>query len=155
MTEFRYELIGTDPASRARRGRVHTRRGVIETPVFMPVGTQATVKTLEPHEVAATGAQIILANTYHLMLRPGVEIVRAAGGIHTFSQWHGPTLTDSGGFQIFSLASQVIVREEGASFRSHIDGSHWHSGPGARDRASGRLRIRHHDGARPRGWVPG
>ena len=129
MTDFRYELIGTDPATRARRGRVHTRRGVIETPVFMPVGTQATVKTLEPHEVAHTGAQIVLANTYHLMLRPGVEIVRGAGGVHAFSRWHGPILTDSGGFQIFSLASQVKVREEGASFRSHIDGSHWHLTP--------------------------
>ena len=129
MTEFRYELIGTDPATRARRGRVHTRRGVIETPVFMPVGTQATVKTLEPHEVADTGAQIVLANTYHLMLRPGVEIIRAAGGVHTFSRWQGPILTDSGGFQIFSLASQVKVREEGASFQSHIDGSHWHLTP--------------------------
>ena len=129
MTDFRYELIGTDPATRARRGRVHTRRGVIETPVFMPVGTQATVKTLEPHEVAHTGAQIVLANTYHLMLRPGVEIVRGAGGVHAFSRWDGPVLTDSGGFQIFSLASQVKVREDGASFRSHIDGSHWHLTP--------------------------
>src|SRR4029079_7544651 len=129
MTEFRYELIGTDPATRARRGRVHTRRGVVETPVFMPVGTQATVKTLEPHEVAETGAQIVLANTYHLRLRPGVEIVRAAGGVHAFSRWQGPILTDSGGFQIFSLASQVKVREEGASFQSHIDGSRWHLTP--------------------------
>jgi queuine tRNA-ribosyltransferase len=129
MTDFRYELIGTDQATRARRGRVHTRRGVIETPVFMPVGTQATVKTLEPHEVEATGAQIILANTYHLMLRPGVEIIQAAGGVHEFSRWQGPILTDSGGFQIFSLSSQVKIREEGASFQSHIDGSHWHLTP--------------------------
>jgi queuine tRNA-ribosyltransferase len=129
MTQFRYELIGTDPASHARRGRLHTRRGIIETPVFMPVGTQATVKTVEPAEVAATGAQVILANTYHLMLRPGVDVVQAAGGLHEFSRWSGPILTDSGGFQIFSLASQVRVRDEGASFKSHLDGSDWHLTP--------------------------
>ena len=129
MTQFRYELIGTDSNSCARRGRIHTRRGAIETPVFMPVGTQATVKTVEPSEVEATGAQIILANTYHLMLRPGVEVIRAAGGVHAFSQWAGPLLTDSGGFQIFSLAGQVTVADEGASFRSHLDGSPWHLTP--------------------------
>jgi queuine tRNA-ribosyltransferase len=129
MTQFRYELIGTDSVSCARRGRIHTRRGVVETPVFMPVGTQATVKTVEPYEVEATGAQIILANTYHLMLRPGVEVIKAAGGVHAFSQWSGPLLTDSGGFQIFSLAGQVAVGDEGASFQSHLDGSHWHLTP--------------------------
>lgn len=129
MVQFRFEVICTDPASHARRGRIHTRRGVVETPVFMPVGTQATVKTVEPAEVAATGAQIILANTYHLMLRPGAEVLRAAGGLHAFTRWSGPILTDSGGFQIFSLASQVKVREDGASFRSHLDGSRWHLTP--------------------------
>ncbi len=129
MPTFKFDLLQTDVRSKARRGRVHTRSGVIETPVFMPVGTQATVKTLEPHEVAATGAQIILSNTYHLMLRPGVEIIREAGGLHAFSQWSGPILTDSGGFQIFSLASQVKVKEEGAAFQSHLDGSHWHLTP--------------------------
>ncbi|MEA2597342.1 MAG: queuine tRNA-ribosyltransferase, partial [Thermomicrobiales bacterium] len=107
----------------ARRGRVATRHGVVETPAFMPVGTQATVKTLHPDEVRATGAEIILSNTYHLMLRPGVEVVEAAGGLHRFMGWDGPILTDSGGFQIFSLAQQAKVREEGVSFRSHIDGS--------------------------------
>ncbi len=107
----------------ARRGRLTTPRGAVETPVFMPVGTQATVKTLEPDEVRATGARIILANTYHLMLRPGVEVIEAAGGLHRFMQWPGPILTDSGGFQLFSLASQVKVTEEGATFASHIDGS--------------------------------
>lgn len=100
-----------------------TGRGSVETPAFMPVGTQATVKTLTPREVQATGAQIILANTYHLMLRPGLETLRAAGGLHRFMAWAGPILTDSGGFQIFSLASNVRVRETGVTFRSHIDGS--------------------------------
>jgi queuine tRNA-ribosyltransferase len=123
-TGFAFDLLATDHATSARRGRVTTSRGTVETPVFMPVGTQATVKTLRPEEVAATGAQIILSNTYHLMLRPGLEVIEAAGGLHRFMQWSGPVLTDSGGFQIFSLATQVKVREEGASFRSHIDGSH-------------------------------
>lgn len=89
----------------------------------MPVGTQATVRTLDPTEVAATGAQIVLANTYHLMLRPGIDVLRAAGGLHQFMQWPGPILTDSGGFQIFSLASQAKVTEDGVTFRSHFDGS--------------------------------
>ena len=91
----------------------------------MPVGTQATVKTLEPHEVEALGAQVVLANTYHLMLRPGAELVKEAGGLHAFMQWRRPILTDSGGFQVFSLASQVRVRDEGVTFRSHLDGSAW------------------------------
>ena len=120
---FSFELLKTDTETWARRGRVTTTRGVIETPVFMPVGTRATVKTLLPSEVAETGAQIILANTYHLMLRPGVETIEGAGGLHRFMQWPGPILTDSGGFQVFSLASQVKVNETGAAFRSHIDGS--------------------------------
>jgi queuine tRNA-ribosyltransferase len=118
-----FELLQTDSVTMARRGRVTTRHGVIETPAFMPVGTQATVKTLHPDEVRATGAQIILANTYHLMLRPGLEVIEAAGQLHRFMGWSGPILTDSGGFQIFSLAQQAKVREEGVSFRSHIDGS--------------------------------
>jgi queuine tRNA-ribosyltransferase len=99
-----------------------TGHGTVETPAFMPVGTQATVKTLLPSEVRATGAQIILANTYHLMLRPGLETLQAAGGLHHFMGWNGPILTDSGGFQIFSLGGNVRVREEGVTFRSHIDG---------------------------------
>jgi queuine tRNA-ribosyltransferase len=118
-----FELLNPAAGTMARRGRVATRHGVVETPAFMPVGTQATVKTLHPDEVRATGAQIILSNTYHLMLRPGVEVVEAAGGLHRFMRWDGPILTDSGGFQIFSLAQQAKVREEGVSFRSHIDGS--------------------------------
>jgi queuine tRNA-ribosyltransferase len=100
-----------------------TNRGIVETPAFMPVGTQATVKTLHPREVAETGAQIILANTYHLMLRPGVEILERAGGLHAFMGWSGPILTDSGGFQIFSLTQQTKLNEEGVTFRSHLDGS--------------------------------
>ncbi|HEY8445883.1 MAG TPA: tRNA guanosine(34) transglycosylase Tgt [Thermomicrobiales bacterium] len=118
-----FELIKTDAQSWARRGRLTTRHGVIETPAFMPVGTQATVKTLHPREVWDTGARMILSNTYHLMLRPGVEVIEAAGGLHQFMRWDGSILTDSGGFQIFSLAQQAKVREEGVSFRSHIDGS--------------------------------
>ena len=129
MPVFGFELLATDPQSNARRGRLSTRRGTIETPVFMPVGTLANVKTMEPHEVTATGAHILLSNTYHLMLRPGVEVVRQAGGLHQFMQWPGPILTDSGGFQIFSLAAQVRVRDEGAEFRSHLDGSAWHLTP--------------------------
>ncbi len=99
--------------------------GVVETPAFMPVGTQATVKTLLPEEVRGTGAQIILANTYHLMLRPGAEVIRRAGGLHRFMGWSGPILTDSGGFQVFSLAHQAKVNERGVSFRSHIDGDRY------------------------------
>ena len=121
---FQFEVLATDRVSGARRGRMITSRGVVETPAFMPVGTQATVKTLLPQEVRATGAQIILANTYHLMLRPGLETLVAAGGLHQFMGWDGPILTDSGGFQVFSLAGNVRVREEGVTFRSHIDGSH-------------------------------
>jgi queuine tRNA-ribosyltransferase len=118
-----FDVLDCDGTSNARLGRLNTSRGSIDTPAFMPVGTQATVKTLHPDEVARTGAQIILANTYHLMLRPGLDVIRAAGGLHRFTRWSGPILTDSGGFQIFSLATQVKVREEGATFRSHIDGS--------------------------------
>jgi queuine tRNA-ribosyltransferase len=120
---FRFEVLAIDRASGARRGRMTTGHGVVETPAFMPVGTQGTVKTLLPQEVRATGAQIILANTYHLMLRPGLETLVAAGGLHRFMGWDGPILTDSGGFQIFSLAGNVSVREPGVTFRSHIDGS--------------------------------
>ena len=120
---FRFTLLATDPTSGARRGRIQTRRGSVETPAFMPVGTQATVKTLLPREVRATGAEIILANTSHLMLRPGLERLVSAGGLHRFMSWPWPILTDSGGFQIFSLAGNVRVRESGVEFRSHIDGS--------------------------------
>jgi queuine tRNA-ribosyltransferase len=122
---FGFELLTTDPATLARRGRITTTRGTIETPVFMPVGTQATVKTLHPDEVRDTGAQVILANTYHLMLRPGVDLIEQAGGLHRFMGWDGPILTDSGGFQVFSLAANNKVTEDGVTFASHIDGSRW------------------------------
>ncbi len=107
----------------ARAGRLHTPHGEVETPVFMPVGTQGTIKGLTPEMVRDTGAQMILANTYHLALRPGDSLIRDAGGLHAFMNWHGPILTDSGGFQIFSLASQVRITDAGATFRSHIDGA--------------------------------
>lgn len=122
---FRFALLRESSSTMARRGRILTTRGAIDTPAFMPVGTQATVKTLHPREVADTGAQILLANTYHLMLRPRVEIILEAGGLHAFMAWSGPILTDSGGFQVFSLAANAKVREEGVTFASHIDGSPW------------------------------
>ncbi len=118
-----YELLHRSERSAARVGRVRTPHGVIDTPAFMPVGTQATVKTLTPEEVRSTGAQILLSNTYHLYLRPGHELVRAAGGLHRFMHWDGPILTDSGGFQVFSLAPLRKITEEGATFKSHLDGS--------------------------------
>jgi queuine tRNA-ribosyltransferase len=107
----------------ARAGLLQTPHGVVETPVFMPVGTQATVKGLTPEMVRDAGAQIILGNTYHLTLRPGDELIRDLGGLHAFMHWPGPILTDSGGFQVFSLATQVKITDEGAKFRSHIDGT--------------------------------
>lgn len=123
MTAVTYELIKTDDRTKARRGRVTTPHGVIETPVFMPVGTAATVKAMRPEEVREMGAEIILSNTYHLYLRPGHEVVKAAGGLHRFMNWDRPILTDSGGFQVFSLGAMRKIREEGVEFRSHIDGS--------------------------------
>ncbi|KYP80702.1 tRNA-guanine(34) transglycosylase [Ferroacidibacillus organovorans] len=113
----------------ARRGRLTTPHAVIETPVFMPVGTQATVKTLSPEEVMQTGASIILSNTYHLHLRPGEEIVREAGGLHRFMNWPRALLTDSGGFQVFSLSSTRKITEQGVHFRSHISGAPLFIGP--------------------------
>lgn len=118
-----YELITRDKDTGARRGRLFTPHGIVETPVFMPVGTQATVKTLAPWELIELGAGIILSNTYHLHLRPGEEIVRQAGGLHGFMSWPGAVLTDSGGFQVFSLSALRKITDEGVAFRSHIDGS--------------------------------
>ena len=118
---FGYELLARDGA--ARRGRLTTAHGQIDTPAFMPVGTAATVKGLLPEQVAATGAQILLANTYHLMLRPGAERVAALGGLHRFMNWPGPILTDSGGYQVLSLADLRQITEDGVLFKSHIDGS--------------------------------
>ncbi len=118
-----FDLLKTDFATSARRGRVRTRRGVIETPVFMPVGTQATVKGILPEALEEIGAQIILANTYHLFLRPGHELVGQMGGLHEFMNWDRPILTDSGGFQVFSLGDLRKIDEEGVVFQSHLDGS--------------------------------
>ncbi|MBR5949109.1 MAG: tRNA guanosine(34) transglycosylase Tgt [Clostridia bacterium] len=118
----RYELIKTCAQTGARRGRLHTPHGTVETPCFMAVGTQATVKAMTPRDLKEVGAGIVLANTYHLHLRPGHELVKELGGLHEFSQWHGPMLTDSGGFQVFSLAAMNKITEEGVEFSSHIDG---------------------------------
>ncbi len=118
---FSFERLATD--GQARAARFTTPHGVVETPIFMPVGTLATVKALDPDDLHAAGAQMILANAYHLHLRPGDELVRDMGGLHRFMQWSGPILTDSGGFQVFSLETLRTITEEGAEFRSHIDGS--------------------------------
>ena len=118
-----YELLHVDKNSGARRGVVHTPHGDIQTPVFMPVGTQATVKSMTPEELKEIGAQIILSNTYHLYLRPGQDIVKEAGGLHKFMNWDRPILTDCGGFQVFSLAALRTITEDGVEFRSHLDGS--------------------------------
>ena len=118
-----YELLHVDKNSGARRGVVHTPHGDIQTPVFMPVGTQATVKSMTPEELKEIGAQIILSNTYHLYLRPGQDIVKQAGGLHKFMNWDRPILTDSGGFQVFSLGPLRTITEEGVEFKSHLDGS--------------------------------
>ncbi len=118
-----FELLQQDGQTQARRGRLATSRGVIETPVFMPVGTVATVKGMRPEELKAMGAQLILANTYHLYLRPGHGSIRDLGGLHAFMNWPGPILTDSGGYQVFSLAKMCRLKEEGVEFQSHLDGS--------------------------------
>lgn len=118
-----YDLIKKNTKTKARRGVLHTPHGDIQTPVFMPVGTQATVKAMRPEEVEQMGANIILSNTYHLYLRPGHDVVREAGGLHKFMNWPKAILTDSGGFQVFSLGSLRKITEEGVKFRSHIDGS--------------------------------
>ncbi len=119
--EFR--IVRRDKQSQARAGILKTAHGTIKTPVFMPVGTQATVKTLSPAELEKLGAQIILNNTYHLYLRPGHELIRLAGGLHKFSSWHRPILTDSGGYQVFSLAELNKITDDGLHFQSHLDGS--------------------------------
>lgn len=124
-----FEVLKTDPASAARWGRLTTRHGVVETPAFMPVGTQGTVKTLDPRELREMGAQILLSNAYHLFVRPGLEVIRAAGGLHRFMSWSGPILTDSGGFQVFSLSQIRKIRDDGVEFRSHVDGAWLFLGP--------------------------
>ena len=123
QNEFGFQVVKKSIGCGARLGRLQTSRGAIDTPAFMPVGTQATVKTLTPEEVRALGAEIILGNSYHLYLRPGVEVIAAAGGLHRFMHWEHPVLTDSGGFQVFSLSALRQVTDEGVWFRSHLDGS--------------------------------
>ena len=124
-----FEIVKTDPDSCARRGRLRTTHGVVETPVFMPVGTQATVKAMTPMELETVGSQIVLANTYHLHVRPGMEIVQHCGGLHRFMGWNRPILTDSGGFQVYSLAAIRKIRADGVEFSSHVDGKRLFLGP--------------------------
>lgn len=123
MTAVSFELLKESKNTMARLGRLHTPHGDVDTPIFMPVGTQATVKTMSPEELEEIGSKIILSNTYHLYLRPGHELVQQAGGLHSFMNWSGPILTDSGGFQVFSLGDLRKIKEEGVEFRSHLDGS--------------------------------
>lgn len=129
MCALKFSLLKEDSKSKARRGKIETEHGVIETPIFMPVGTRGAVKTLTNHQLFDIDAQIILGNTYHLMLRPGMEIMEKAGGLHKFMNWPRPILTDSGGFQIFSLSSLNKVNDKGVVFQSHIDGSRHFLGP--------------------------
>ena len=124
-----FELLKTDATTKARLGKLTTTHGVVDTPVFMSVGTQASVKALDPRELHEMGTQIILGNTYHLNIRPGLEIISAAGGLHKFMNWDKPILTDSGGFQVFSLAKIRKVKAHGVEFRSHLDGSLLFIGP--------------------------
>ena len=124
-----FELLKTDTTTKARLGKLTTAHGVVDTPVYMPVGTQASVKAMDPRELLECGTQIILGNTYHLNIRPGLEVITAAGGLHKFMNWQLPILTDSGGFQVFSLAKIRKVKEHGVEFRSHLDGSLLFIGP--------------------------
>ena len=121
---FEFELLATDSDTGARAGRFHTPHGVIPTPVFAPVGTKATVKALKPDDLKALGATLVLSNTYHLYLRPGDERICKLGGLHRFMAWDGPLLTDSGGFQVYSLSESREIDEKGVTFQSHIDGSY-------------------------------
>lgn len=129
MASFRFNIDKVDSQSKARLGRMETAHGIIETPIFMPVGTRGAVKTLTNQQLIDINAQIILGNTYHLMLRPGMDVMEGAGGLHQFMNWDRPILTDSGGFQIFSLSSLNKITENGVFFQSHIDGSKHFLGP--------------------------
>lgn len=126
MNRLTFELLATDPESKARRGRLTLRHGVVETPTFMPVGTLGTVKAMTPEELKTLGAQIILGNTYHLYLRPGHLLIQALGGLHKFMHWDGPILSDSGGFQVYSLSQLRKVDDDGVTFQSHLDGGSTH-----------------------------
>jgi len=119
---IKFELIHQDKHTSARAGILHTPHGKVDTPTFMPVATQGTVKALTPEELKETGTQIVLSNVYHLAMRPGIELIKKAGGLHKFMHWDGPLLTDSGGYQVFSLAALRKIKEEGVTFQSHLDG---------------------------------
>ena len=125
----KFEILATDPDSSARVGRLWTAHGVIETPVFMPVGTRGTVKTMTPADLESLGVQVVLGNTYHMLVRPGVDIVEHCGGLHKFMAWPKPILTDSGGYQVFSLANLRKIRDDGVEFNSHVDGKLCFLGP--------------------------
>src|ERR1051325_1448141 len=120
---MKFEILTRDANTRARRGRLHTAHGVVETPIFMPVGTQATVKSMTPDQLRELGVEILLCNSYHLFLRPGHETVARLGGLHGFMAWDRPILTDSGGYQVFSLSSLRDINDDGVRFQSHLDGS--------------------------------
>ena len=126
---FKFDLIAEDPTTHARAGVLHTPHGDIETPIFMPVGTKANVKGIPTETVKQRGAQIVLANTYHLSMRPGEDTIAELGGLHKFTRWNGPILTDSGGFQVFSLSKLRKITEEGVTFASHLDGHRIFMGP--------------------------
>ena len=119
---LRFDVLGTDPGSHARRGRLTLNHGVVETPIFMPVGTYGTVKGVMPRSLHEMGAQIILGNTFHLWMRPGLDIMQSFGGLHGFERWHKPILTDSGGFQVWSLGEMRKISEEGVKFASPVNG---------------------------------
>lgn len=138
---IRYELLATCPHTGARRGRLHTPHGVVETPAFMPVGTQATVKTVGSEDLEALGFSLILSNTYHLSLRPGSELIERFGGLHRLMGWSGAILTDSGGYQVMSLSQNRTLTEEGVRFRSHLDGSELFLTPERAIGIQGQLRV--------------
>ncbi len=143
---FEFDLIAS--RGRARAGLFHTPHGDLHTPVFAPVGTQATVKTLTPAQLEELGASLVLSNTYHLYLRPGDELVRDMGGLHEFMQWPHPMLTDSGGYQVFSLAQTRKIDDDGVTFKTHIDGSTHRFTPETLDRHPGEPGRRYHHGIR-------
>jgi len=126
---FEFELQAVDSRTGARAGRFHTPHGTLETPLFAPVGTAATVKSLQPRDLTEIGATLVLANTYHLLLRPGDGLIKEMGGLHQFMGWNKPILTDSGGFQVFSLARNRKIDRDGVTFRSHIDGTQYRLTP--------------------------
>src|SRR5450759_1383111 len=134
-----FRVTQKDVNTRARRGVLETSHGEVETPLFMPVATQATVKAMRPEQVRDLGFEMVLCNAYHLWLRPGLEVIESAGGIHSFMGWDGPVLTDSGGFQVLSLGKDVKISDEGARFRSHLDGTSVFLSPELSMQVQGRL----------------